>query len=138
MIEDPRTRIGNAQTCPVAVMINDGKMLIGRRHYPDKTVWTAPGGRCEPGETLEATLRREVLEEVGITDFKIQACMGEVPGAKAGDTVPLFLCTTEQDAILMEPDKFSEWRWVTVDEYIGSEEYSGFNLHARKMIDEYF
>jgi hypothetical protein len=57
-----------------------------------------------------------------------------VPGAKEGDIVPMFFCTTNQDAKLMEPEKFSEWCWVEKEKYIAGEKYSGFNPTARKMI----
>lgn len=97
-------------------------MLIGLRHYtPDKwktvSVWTCPGGRCDEGEMVETTLRREVEEETGITDLEIIDYIGQVDGAKQGDLVPLFLCKTKQEARIMEPHKFSEWRWVAGDEF---------------------
>jgi ADP-ribose pyrophosphatase YjhB (NUDIX family) len=34
---------------------------------PDGTPWDMPAGRCEPGETWEDTLRREMLEEACAT-----------------------------------------------------------------------
>jgi 8-oxo-dGTP pyrophosphatase MutT (NUDIX family) len=142
MLEEKLSEVGNDKKCPVAVMVRNGKVLTGQRNYTKDTwknisVWTIPGGRCDAGETLEQTLRREAAEEVGITDFKIEDFIGEVPGAKDGDIVPMFYCTTTQDAKLMEPEKFSEWRWVTAKEYIEEEKYSGFNPTARKMIINY-
>jgi len=133
---------GNELKCPIAIMMRDGKILTGHRHYtPDKwkkiSVWTVPGGRCEKGEIIQEALTREIQEEVGITEFEIIDFIGEVPGAKEGDIVPIFFCTTEQDFKLMEPEKFSEWRWVQKDEYMAGGEYSGFNLVARKVIVDY-
>lgn len=123
-------------------MINADKVLVGHRHYTkdkwkDISVWTNPGGRSDVGEIIEQTLRREVAEEVNINDFEIVDFIGEVPGAKEGDVVLIFHCETKQDAKLMEPEKFSEWKWVSIVEYVNDTQYSGFNPAAKKVITEY-
>ena len=35
--------------------------------WRDSNIWTLPGGRTEPGETVEETAYRELLEETGAT-----------------------------------------------------------------------
>ena len=113
--------LGTTNTCPVAVITRDGKVLMGLRHYtPDKwktiSVWTIPGGRCDDGEKLEKTLRREISEETGIENLEIEEYLGTVPGAKEGDVVPMFRCKTDDEPTLLEPEKFSEWKWFSPQE----------------------
>jgi 8-oxo-dGTP diphosphatase len=51
-----------------AAIFRDGKVLLVRRAgAPAKGLWTLPGGRVEVGETLVDAVRREVLEETGLT-----------------------------------------------------------------------
>lgn len=112
-------KIGNNKDVPIVFIFKNDKLLVGLRNYtPDKwksiSVWTAPGGRCDGSETLEATLKREVSEEVGINDLKITKYLGSVPGAKKGDIVFVFEAETTQEPKLMEPNKFSEWKWCKV------------------------
>ena len=51
-----------------AVVERDGHVLVTRR--PKGThlegFWEFPGGKCEPGEALEACLRRELQEELAV------------------------------------------------------------------------
>lgn len=55
-----KTRIG------VGVIVTDaeGRVLLEQRS--DCGLWGLPGGRVEPGETIDETARREVREETGL------------------------------------------------------------------------
>jgi 16S rRNA (cytosine1402-N4)-methyltransferase len=60
-----------------AVILKSGMVLLcrrgpGRRHAG---LWEFPGGRVEPGETHQAALKRELMEELGI-----DATVGEEAG----------------------------------------------------------
>ena len=51
-----------------AVIERDGRILVSRRlegtHLAG--LWEFPGGKCEPGETYDACLTREIHEELGV------------------------------------------------------------------------
>jgi 8-oxo-dGTP diphosphatase len=51
-------------------------LLIKRDTVPFKGYWALPGGRAEPGETVEQTAVREVKEETGL-DVAVVRKIGE-------------------------------------------------------------
>jgi 8-oxo-dGTP diphosphatase len=51
-------------------------LLIKRDTVPFKGYWALPGGRSEPGETVEQTIVREVKEETGL-DVEVVRKIGE-------------------------------------------------------------
>ena len=53
----------------VAAVVADGaRLLVCQRpaHKRHGGLWEFPGGKCEPGETDAAALRRELHEELGV------------------------------------------------------------------------
>jgi 8-oxo-dGTP diphosphatase len=54
----------------------DTILLIKRDTVPFKGYWALPGGRAEPGETVEQTIVREVKEETGL-DVTVVRKIGE-------------------------------------------------------------
>lgn len=108
--------IGNSKTSAVAMIIKNNKILLGHRHYEEISTWICPGGRSDEGEMIETTLRRELEEEIGITDLVIKEYLGELVGANLGHPVYVFLCNFNQTEKLIEPEKFSEWKWFTKEE----------------------
>jgi 8-oxo-dGTP diphosphatase len=58
-----------------AVIIENGRLFVARRG-PEESLaglWELPGGKMEPGETLQGCLRRELLEEL-----EMDSSIGEV------------------------------------------------------------
>ena len=89
------------------------------------TSWSLVKGTLEKSEDLNDALKREVKEEVGITDFKI---IKQYPsynryliGIDGGEdkrelkTITMFLCSTPQLELKPEDPENPEVRWVEPD-----------------------
>jgi mutator protein MutT len=55
-------------TVVAALIESEGKLLVCQRRRGSKfeLLWEFPGGKREPGETLETALARELYEELGV------------------------------------------------------------------------
>src|SRR6185312_6011200 len=61
------TTMDEPNAASVALIENGRVLLIQRAFEPLASLWTLPGGRREPGETIEATAIRELREELALT-----------------------------------------------------------------------
>lgn len=77
-----RERVGTRAIDVVAGVITDarGRILLARRTEGRDLagLWEFPGGKCEPGESPEAALARELREELGI-EVELGASLITVP-----------------------------------------------------------
>jgi mutator protein MutT len=97
----------------IGIVVHQGLILITKRHKKDSFggFWEFPGGKCEPAETPEACVERELLEEVAIRVTPIQA-LEPIDHAYARTRVTLypFICRYESgEAVALSA---SELRWV--------------------------
>jgi NAD+ diphosphatase len=107
------------RTDPVVIMLitRGDKVLLGRSPgWPDR-MYSLLAGFIEPGETMEAAVRREVFEESGIV-------VGDV-GYLASQPWPypsslMLGCRGEaiSDAITIDPTEIEAARWVTRSEML--------------------
>jgi mutator protein MutT len=101
-----------------AAVIRDGtgRYLITRRRQGShlEGLWEFPGGKREPGETLEACLGRELTEELSAT-FEVGQRLETVRWEYPEKTVILhfFRCRVEAGAI--EPRESQQTAWVPPD-----------------------
>jgi 8-oxo-dGTP diphosphatase len=65
------------KTSTAIIPYRDNKILLIKRNTrPFIGYWALPGGRMDPGETIEQTVVREVKEETGL-DIAIVSVVGE-------------------------------------------------------------
>ncbi len=67
-VPDPVTDLARAIVVTAAVIERDGCFLLTRRLEGTHLAgcWEFPGGKCEPRETVEACLARELREELDV------------------------------------------------------------------------
>lgn len=100
-----------------AIIVKEGRILIAQRHSHGHLGdhWEFPGGKREPGETIEQCLAREVFEELGVR-VKPRRMLREVRHTYPGKD--LLLCFWFCDWESGEPSKkdCQDFRWIKPDE----------------------
>jgi 8-oxo-dGTP diphosphatase len=103
-----------------AVILQDGKVVLVKRKYePLAGQWSLPGGRLELGETLEAGLAREMLEETGLI-------------VRVGPVVDVF------DRILLDPERRVRYHYVLIDYLcrpVGGALMHGSDVAAAELVE---
>jgi 8-oxo-dGTP diphosphatase len=110
------TRTPNAAS--VALIDRDKVLLIQRARKPYFGMWSLPGGRVEPGETPEQTAQREVLEEVGLTCFRLMPIRKMFLG-DAGNFLLQVYATEGFEGVVTTSDEVTDHRWVRLDGLYG-------------------
>jgi len=110
---------GNPKPC-VAVLIEDGnRVLLGQRAVePAKGMWDILGGFIDAGETAEAAVHREVLEETGL-EVRIARYLGAYPdtyGPRQLPTLNLGFVAVVRGGTLRAASDVGEVRWFAPDE----------------------
>lgn len=98
------------------VAIDDaGRVLLIRRRDNDQ--WQAPGGVLELGETFEAGVRREVLEETGI-EVEVEALTGVYKNMSLGVVALVYKCRAIGGTPSVSNESI-EVAWVALDDALG-------------------
>lgn len=94
------------------VVRDDGRVLVIKRD--DNGHWEAPGGVLELDESFEAGVKREVLEETGLT-VTVERLTGVYKNLTHGIVALVYRCRPAGG----EPhatEEAREIRWITVEE----------------------
>ena len=102
------------------VVVYGGKCLLVQRAGDegiDPLVWEFAGGKLEFGETPEAGLQREILEEAGLraTVERMLYTATFFTSAQRQVVLLCYLCRAG-DSVVTLSEEHSAYRWVTVSE----------------------
>lgn len=109
------------QVSVAVILIKGDRIYLAQRFtQPGYGTWALAGGKVDPGESLEVTLRREVREEAGVEIKNIRFVRREV--TLFDDEGYAFINHTFVAEIVdgepehLEPNKIGPWRSFRLDE----------------------
>jgi NAD+ diphosphatase len=122
------------RTDPVVIMLitRGNKTLIGRSPGWPEGMYSCLAGFVEPGETIEAAVRREVWEEAGVPVGKVRYIASQ-PWAFPSSLMLGFQGEALGGDITLDPEEIEDARWVSREEL--AEAFAGTHptlLPARK------
>ncbi len=93
-------------------IVRHGKILLIKRAVaPYQNLWTFPGGRMEPTETIEQCAIREVQEELALTVRNPRHVMTQALGRDGTYRLAVFT-TTDYEGVIKPSDEISDHKWV--------------------------
>lgn len=103
------------------IVVKGGKFLIVKRSekeiaFPGK--WTVPGGKLEAPDNCRQTLKREILEEVGIKIQNEIIYLRDYEFTRPDNLHVIgitFLCKYKSGKVKLDQD-FTDYAWVTLKE----------------------
>ena len=100
-----------------AIIILDGRVLACERSAPREVAgrWEFPGGKVEPGESDEAALARECVEELGVRVRVGERVGPDVPLAHGRAVLRVFRVTL-LDGDVPRALEHAAMRWLGPDE----------------------
>lgn len=106
-----------AMAVAVAVIANDGRVLLVHRHAGDGAPpWVLPGGESEPGERAEEAAVREAREETGL-EVAAQRVLSERLHPVTGHRIIYVACDVGAGtAQVTAPDEVDTVAWVPIGE----------------------
>jgi NAD+ diphosphatase len=93
----------------------DERCLLGHQAAWPEGRFSTLAGFCEPGETLEDAVRREVLEEVGVTVGEV-SYFGNQPWPLPASLMLGFTGRATSTDITVDLEEIADARWFTRDE----------------------
>ncbi len=114
-MSDQRNPLPHKQIGVAVIQGDNGDILIDRRRKEGLLggLWEFPGGKIEPGETVEACIRREIQEELGI-DIEVGEKVMSLDHAYTHFKVPLHVHLCRHLSGDPQPIECDEVRWVAL------------------------
>lgn len=109
------------RTDPVVIMLvtKGNSVLLGRSPGWPEGMFSLLAGFVEPGETLEAAVRREVQEETGITCGAVSYLASQPWPFPASLMIGARTEATSEE-ITVDPEELEQARWVTREELVSA------------------
>ena len=126
--------MGNTEDCyhlgiKALIQNGDGKILLlkvnpSKLHGEQREYWDIPGGRVQRGDSVEDTLRREILEETGLASIKVVKQLAMVLSklripqetSDVGIILAIYLCEMVSDTTIKLSDEHIALGWFTAKE----------------------